>query len=64
MVDEYIQTHVHFLFALAADHLWAESPQSDWLEQVASRQQGSVHLYLTELVLLFPFYFSSCPPEI
>jgi hypothetical protein len=54
-------THIHLLFALAADHLLAESPQSDWLEQVNSRQQGSVHLYLTELILLFPFYFSSYP---
>jgi hypothetical protein len=29
-----MNTHLHFLFVLAASHLLAESPQSDWLEQV------------------------------
>lgn len=59
-----MSTHLHFLFVLGASHLLAESPQSDWLEQVQPQQSGSVHLYLIELALLFPFSFSSCPPGI
>jgi hypothetical protein len=36
MIDEHI--HLHFLFVLVAYHPSAESPQSDWLEQVDSQQ--------------------------
>ncbi|KDR13263.1 hypothetical protein L798_12651 [Zootermopsis nevadensis] len=39
---------LYFLFVLVADHPLAVSPQSDWLVQVDSQQQGSLHLYLIE----------------